>query len=232
MAESMTSPSPAHATQGGAGHPSPPAEQKRESAAPRFRGARSGLLRLWHWLTVLSVMGLVATWLLRKTFLSYKANAVLLQQKLQEYGMALDDEKAKAIGRALREGMWQWHYVFGFALATLLVLRFVVREPLPLRALKKAAPWGYRAPKALQVLFYLVGCGMAMSGLAMYFKEALGLGKGLAGALKEAHELAAWYIAAYAVAHLVGVVVAELTHEPGLVSDMIGRGPAEDRRRV
>lgn len=216
--------SPVHLTKNDADHPNPAAEQARKSDAPRFRGARSGLLRLWHWLTVLAVTGLAATWLLRKTFLSYRANAVLLQQKLQEYGISLDDEKAKALGRALREGMWQWHYVFGFMMAALLVLRLVVREPLPFRALK-ATSWEYRGAKVLQILFYVVIGGMTVSGLSMYFKETLGLSKGLVGALKEGHELAAWYIALYAVAHLGGVVRTELTREPGLVSDMIGRGP-------
>ncbi len=220
----MTSSASQHLPKEGAERPNPAANPEPRSDAPRFRGARSGLLRLWHWLTVLAVTGLAATWLLRKTFLNYRENALLLQQKLQEYGISLDDEKARALARALREGMWQWHYNFGFLLATLLVLRFVVREPLPFRA-RKGGSWEYRGAKVLQALFYVVICGMAMSGLVIYFKEALGLGQELTGLLKEAHEWAAWYIVVYAVAHVGGVIRAELTHSSGLVSDMIGRGP-------
>ncbi|MFY0528767.1 cytochrome b/b6 domain-containing protein [Archangium gephyra] len=204
----MASPA-VHLTKDSAAHPNPTAEPEHPGDAPRFRGARSGLLRLWHWLMALSVTGLASTWLLRKTFLSYKGNAVLLQQKLLESGITLDDEKALALGRSLRAGMWQWHYYFGFTLAALLVLRLVVREPLPFRALK-ASSWEYRAAKVSQALFYAVICGMAVSGLSIYFKETLGLGKDLVGKLKEAHELVAWFIVVYAVAHLAGVIRAEL----------------------
>ncbi len=209
---------------------------------PGFRQYRPVALRVWHWLGALTVLGLLGTVVLRKTFLSWRTNAGVIQQEASELGVTgLTAEGAGAIARALRAPMWEWHYVLGFALVGLLLLRLVLgfarRELAPVRSVLREAE-AYRAlatpregsalhrllVKAGYALFYAAVLFMCTSGLALYFKQELGLSRALAGNVKEAHELAMWFFALFVPAHLLGVVVAELRGERGLVSDMIHGG--------
>ena len=61
--------------------------------------------RLWHWISAVAVLGLLLTVLLRKTFLSYKTNAVTIRDSLGAAGVEISKDLAKSIGRALRAPM-------------------------------------------------------------------------------------------------------------------------------
>lgn len=208
-----------------------------------FGRPRPPSLRLWHWANAAALLGLLGTVALRKTFLSWRTNAALIEAHVREAGGSISTEAAARIARALREPMWQWHYVLGFALVALLALRFVVaplaRDPElgPLRsAWREVGRWrglptGARGAathhllvRLLYAVFYVALVFMAASGVALYFDEALGLSKELAGSIKEAHELAMWFFVLFTAAHVVGVVVAELRGERGIVSAMIHGG--------
>ncbi|MGB3960999.1 MAG: cytochrome b/b6 domain-containing protein, partial [Sulfurimonas sp.] len=82
--------------------------------------------KLWHWLNALVVLGLLGTVFLRKTFLSYKANAEILMQKLSEIDIIITIEQAKILAKAIRSPMWEWHIFLGYALAFLMVYRIVL----------------------------------------------------------------------------------------------------------
>jgi cytochrome b561 len=213
------------------------------SAPTRLRRRRPLGLRLWHWLNAAALLGALGTVLLRKTVFSWRTNSALIEAQVREAGGSISTAAAVELAKALREPMWQWHYVFGFALAALLALRFalplVVRDPelsplrsvwrdvarwLPLPPAQKRTEAHHLLVRLLYAAFYLALTFMAASGLALYFKGPLGLSKELAGSTKEAHELTMWFFVVFTVGHLVGVVVAELRGERGLVSDMIHGG--------
>lgn len=214
----------------------------------RFKRPRPLALRLWHWANAAALLGSLGTVLLRKTFFSWRTNAALIEAEVREAGGTISTEAAVQLARALREPMWQWHYVLGFALAGLLALRFalalVTRDPelAPLRsAWRDVTRWWPLPPEQRRAathhllvrvgyaVFYVALTFMAASGLTLYFKAPLGLSQELAGAVKEAHELAMWFFVVFTIGHVVGVVVAELRGERGLVSDMIHGGAPPDR---
>ena len=82
--------------------------------------------RIWHWLNAIVVLGLVGTVLLRKGFLSYRTNSEIIMTKLSDIGVDIFKEDAVAIAKAIRAPMWEWHIIFGYALAFLVVYRIAL----------------------------------------------------------------------------------------------------------
>ena len=54
-------------------------------------------LRIWHWLHAVTVLGLLGTFFLRKTFLSWRANSEILMSKLAEFDIVVTADQAKAL---------------------------------------------------------------------------------------------------------------------------------------
>ena len=209
---------------------------KSEENPSSLRGPKSLWFRLWHWIDALAIFGLLGTVLLRKTFLSWRTNSTFIETKLQEAGTTITPELAKEIAVGLRDPMWDFHYIFGFTLAGLFVLRIILgfmpgQHPM-LGGLRKyfKAPEGskpnkhFLLVKAGYAVFYVMVTFMITSGLLMYFKTELSLAKDLVHDIKEIHELSMWYFAAFVVLHIGGVVFVENQEDPGLVSDMLNGG--------
>lgn len=186
--------------------------------------------RIWHWLMAFSVIGLLGTVALRKTFLSWHTNAELIQTKLAEVGTEVTFESAKMVAKAIREPMWEWHYVFALFLAISIVMRLfmVARDPkiFPLLVF-------IRAPKEekLQRGVYFFLCfslmTMALSGGSLYFYESFGWSKESMEWVKDLHEYVMYSVLIFVSLHLAGVLRHEITTKEGIVSKMI-HGDASD----
>lgn len=178
--------------------------------------------RIWHWLNAIVILGLIGTVFLRKTFLSYKANAEILMTKLSEMGTDITIDDAKILAKAIRNVMWEWHIILGYALAFLVLYRIYLfiadkskkEEFGSLNLHKKAVKISYCVVYA--AIFF-----MAISGLAIYFYEALGMSKEFAGTVKELHEAVFNVIMIFVPLHIAGVVVADAKDEHGIISTMI-----------
>ncbi len=180
--------------------------------------------RIWHWIHAFVVFGLLGTVFLRKTFLSWRGNSELLIQKLSEINLEITSEQAKVLAKAIRAPMWEWHIIFGYALAALLVWRIILfftqsgsanYKHFEIKSLhKKIVMLGY-------VGIYVILMFMALSGLTIHFHEELGLVKSTAKNIKEVHELVFNAVFIFVPLHIIGVIVAELKDEPGLISNMI-----------
>lgn len=178
--------------------------------------------RIWHWLNAIVVLGLLGTVFLRKTFLSYKANAEIIMAKLADLGNEIQLEDAKSIARTIRNVMWEWHLFLGYALAFLLLYRVVLffidksqRDPFSSLSLHK------KGVKALYYILYATLFFMTITGFAIYLQQALGLGESTVKLLKESHEAVFIFIMIFVPLHVGGVVVADIKEEHGLISTMI-----------
>lgn len=206
-----------------------------------FRTSKPLSLRLWHWLNAMAIWGLLATVLLRKTLLSWRANSALIELHLHKAGVEITPALAKEIAVAIRNPLWDWHIRLGFLLASLLLLRlaialFVERRIPGVAALKvvlrlktlPAAERGAYLHHSLvnfsYVAFYLATLLMVLSGFVMLFSVELGLATDLMGLVKETHELTMWFFVVFAVGHLVGILAAENGKDSGLISDMVHGG--------
>ena len=71
---------------------------------------------------------------------------------------------------------------------------------------------------------YALLAGIALTGLAMIIMHQMGISKEIRHNVKEVHEALFVLIAVFIPLHLGGVVYAEITDEPNIISDMIHGG--------
>jgi len=185
--------------------------------------------RLWHWIHAFVVLGLMGTVFLRKTFLSWRANSEILTQELANIDMSVTEAQAKVLAKAIRAPMWEWHILLGYALAALVLWRIAL-------FFTDSGKQNYQdfntktVHKKLVTLSYIGIYGlilfMSISGLTIHFYETLGLSKELAHDIKEVHEFVFFYgVLVFVPLHIVGVVIADITEEQGIISNMIhGKG--------
>ncbi|MCK9472676.1 cytochrome b/b6 domain-containing protein [Sulfurimonas sp.] len=178
--------------------------------------------RIWHWLNAIVVLGLLGTVFLRKTFLSYKANAEILLSKLSEIGADITIDEAKTIAKVIRDGMWEWHIILGYALAFLILYR----SYLFFTDRSKVESFSSLTPhkKAVKISYYVLYATllfMAISGFFIYFYQELGFSKESADVIKDIHEAAFNIIMIFVVLHIAGVVFADIKEEHGIISTMI-----------
>ena len=206
-----------------------------------FRKPQALSLRLWHWLNAFVILSLLVTVLLRKTLLSWRTNAELIEVKLSDVGTTITPELAKEIAVAIRNPLWDWHVYLGFALTLLLASRLLIaifvekkkfntqvfRNIFNIKSLKpneKFKALHFNLVKVGYLVFYLVTLLMVISGLTLNFKTDLNIAKELAGTIKEVHEYLMWFFVVFVFGHIVGVIVAESGSDRGIVSDMINGG--------
>ncbi|MBU6152972.1 MAG: cytochrome b/b6 domain-containing protein [Bdellovibrionales bacterium] len=169
--------------------------------------------RIWHWVNGSVLLLSILTVVLRKTFLNSKKIAATLQGELGTAGITVSEDQARTAGRAIRDGMWEWHYRLGFVLAGLLLIRILfVKRKLP-------RPKGLK--NSIHAAFFAAIAFMAVTGLVMYFSSSLGISEEVVDEIVEIHELGQWFFFAFVPLHILGVIRAETTNEPGITSSMI-----------
>lgn len=180
--------------------------------------------RVWHWLLAFSVIGLLITVALRKTFLSWRTNSEIIQTQLANNGIEVSHEIAKATAKAIRSGMWEWHYILSVFLIIAIVLRlymiFTKMTELPIITLIKAKKED-KLKHAIHILLCFSIMLMAISGGVLYFYEELGFTKTSISWLKDTHENMMFGVLALVVLHIVGVIRHEITTKESIVSKMI-----------
>ncbi len=179
-------------------------------------------IRIWHWLNAVAVTGLLGTFFLRKTFLSWRDNSALIVEKLSSLGVDVTAEQAKIVAKAIRAPMWEWHIIFGVMLALLLLFRIWI--------FWQEAGFGYDSDEQSQHarlihggyrIFYLILIFMAVSGLILNWSELLGLSKEMTHSIKEIHGYVAWAVAVFVPLHIIGIFIADNDDQRGIVSRMI-----------
>lgn len=182
------------------------------------------LYRIWHWLLAFSVLGLLITVALRKTFLSWRTNSEIIQTQLSQNGIEVTHEIAKATAKAIRSGMWEWHYIFAVILVIAIVIRIYMmltkKAKLPIIVFLQA-----ESKDKLKYGVYMFLCFfilmMTISGVILYYHDLLNLTKDTVGWLKDLHEDMMYGVLIFVVLHLAGVFKHELSTKEPIVSKMI-----------
>jgi len=202
-------------------------------------------LRLWHWSNFVVILALLATVLIRKTFLSWRINSVLIEEKLGAAGIQITPGLAKEIAVAIRNPLWEWHIYLGYILSALLLERvlialFIERQFPSVSAIKSALgikriPIQERGEalhfafvKIGYAVFYIVTMLMVVTGILMTFKTEIGLSSDFGGTIKSIHEFMMWFFVVFIAGHIIGIVIAENCKDQGIISDMIHGGKSED----
>lgn len=178
--------------------------------------------RIWHWLNAIVVLGLLATFFLRKTFLSWRTNSEIIMTKLSEIGIDITAEQAKIIAKAIRAGMWEWHIIFGYALAFLILYRvYLFFADTSNKKDFNSLELHHKVVRISYYIVYVTLLFMSISGLTIHFYQELNLTKDFAHNIKEIHEIVSYLFVFFVPLHIAGVFVAENKDEAGLVSTMI-----------
>jgi len=191
--------------------------------------------RIWHWLHALVVLGLLGTVFLRKTFLSWRTNSEILATQLSTMDIEVSSEQAKILAKAVRAPMWEWHILLGYALAALLLVRMVLfftRSGRENFIDIKSSTLHKKMVKIGYIGIYSILTFMAVSGLLLTFSETIGLMKETVHTIKEVHEFVFNAVWIFAALHIAGVVVADITDEKGIISDMVNGGNNQGKKKV
>ncbi len=179
----------------------------------------SRLLRVWHWLNVLVIFGLLGTFFLRKTFLSWRTNSELIVQKLAEYDIQISLEVAKVVAKTIRAPMWEWHIIFGYLLALLIIFRIYIFKKEGI-SYKDSSSLHKVGVSILYSIFYLLVIFMVISGIFLHLMDSF-ISKEILHDIKEIHEFCAWFFVFFVLVHIAGVVIAEFRGERGIISKMV-----------
>jgi cytochrome b561 len=204
------------------------------SHAPNLKRNSRGL-RIWHWSNSALVLAQLATILFLFVVVKVKTLAPEFSKALADKGVTMAPADLRGLTRIVAHRIWDWHIWIGIALACLLAYRVLVsflqqggqRTDAKLARLKERAAQGEAgATKAVWVrysyrVFYVILAVMVVTGLVLVFEDYF---PSIEHTAKEIHEFTMYLVIAFVVAHIVGVFRAEVTTEPGIVSDMIHGG--------
>ncbi len=211
-----------------------------QSPPPLFKERNSLAVRIWHWLTFITITASIVTVLLASTVFTIKDNVSLVEEQVQQKGGMVSPEQARAVAHEYNDKFWNLHKYLGYGLCILLLSRIIIeitqsKEQRLAGKIKKALLYPdktngistdkmhYLLVKRGYLLFYLFFLIMALTGLGMAYEDVPFL-KSLHKTITSVHSFVQYLIYFYIVAHLVGVIRADLTYNKGIVSGMINGG--------
>jgi Ni/Fe-hydrogenase 1 B-type cytochrome subunit len=209
---------------------------------PTFREKHSRSMRIWHWGTFIIIFGSLITVLLAKTVLNTRTNIPLVQETLKQGNVTVSADQAKSVAHEFNDIIWHWHIYIGYVLSALLLFRilfefFQPQEQKFIPILKKALQYlkqpeidkqaakHYLVVRCIYLLFYFSLFVQVCTGLFMAYSDEIPNLKAARSIASNIHSVFMWVILTYIVAHIGGVVLAELNKKSkGVVSDMINGG--------
>jgi Ni/Fe-hydrogenase 1 B-type cytochrome subunit len=213
-----------------------------------FYEPHSLAIRIWHWTFFIVLTASLTTVLFGSTLLRTRDNIAGVQRELQEKGVTVTKDQARSVAHAYSDKLWDLHTWLGYGLAGLLLIRFIIEVAQPgderLRTkIRKAAGFKpsssannaakrhvqhYGRVKWTYVIFYVLIGMMALTGLGLAFEDVPVFRNWHRGITK-VHQFVQYFIYAFILIHLVGVIRADLGRHKGLVSGMIhGKGDRDD----
>jgi cytochrome b561 len=203
-----------------------------------FIQKHSAMIRLWHWLTVIVISGIIITVLINSTIMNPRGNVAMVQEQLKSKGATVTEEQAFSVSHEYEDKFWNVHKLLGYGLTFLLISRIIIEIAEPeeekVSSRIKNALGLYRQNdggkneyrhylrvKTGYLLFYILVLVMALTGLGLAFGRNLGFSRELHGAIKEIHSYCQYLMYAFIALHIGGVIIGEKSKMGGIVSGMI-----------
>lgn len=179
----------------------------------------SRVFRIMHWSIAICMILLLFTIFLRLTWLNKNNVADIIQDYLNNKDTSLSREEAVVLAKQIRKPMWNWHIYLGYILSGL----FVIRLTLPFfGSMKFANPFDKQLPSKVKfqywvyVVFYVCVMISLITGLTIELGP-----KNMKDSMEEIHVLSLYYLIPFLVLHLAGVLRAEFTTNPGIISKIV-----------
>jgi cytochrome b len=198
----------------------------------------SVMIRIWHWILFLLISATMITVLLNSTIMNQRKNIVVVQEQLKLKGVAVTEDQAFAVSCEYEDKIWGVHKWIGYSLAFLLLSRGLIEitlkgeEKLRSRILNAIGLYRknnenrqeykhYLGVKLAYLLFFVLLFCMALTGLSLAFEQELGFSRAFRGTIEELHSFGQYFMYAFVLIHIIGVVIAENNKTKGIVSGMI-----------
>ncbi len=145
--------------------------------------------------------------------------ADIIQEYLKGTDQTLTYDEIVLMAKQIRKPMWEWHIYLGYVLVGLFSIRFT----LPLfgtmkfqNPMAKDLSLKVRFQKWAYIIFYICVVGSLVTGLLIEWGP-----KDWKKPVEEIHMLGIYYLVAFIVIHIVGVIIAEFTGQKGIVSRIV-----------
>lgn len=186
----------------------------------------SKVYRVVHWAISISFLSLLFTIFLRLTWMNKYNVAAIIQDYLSTTDQVLSQEQLIVLAKKIRQPMWDWHIYIGYLLVGLFSIRFMlpvfgkmkIQNPFGrgLTAKEKLQKWIY-------IIFYVCVTVSLITGLIIVFGP-----KELKASMESIHTLGIYYLGAYIIIHVAGVLIAEFTDQKGIISRIVSGTKGKD----
>ncbi|OIP49916.1 MAG: cytochrome B [Flavobacteriaceae bacterium CG_4_8_14_3_um_filter_34_10] len=177
------------------------------------------IYRVMHWAIALCMIFMLITIFLRLTWMNKEHVADIIQNYIATLDTSLSREQLIILAKQIRKPMWDWHVYTGYVLVGLYGLRMAL--PL-IGKMKFSNPLEKQLTKKMKFQYWLY--------LAFYGCVAISLATGLIielgpktfkATMESIHVLSIYYLIAFIILHIGGIVIAELTNQQGIISRMV-----------
>ena len=182
----------------------------------------SRIYRIIHWAIAVTFMLLLITIFLRLTWMNKNNMADIIQNYLNGTDQTLSRDQIVAMAKQIRKPMWEWHIYLGYVLGGLFAIRFTLPffgEMKFQSPLAKDLTTKQRFQKWTYIIFYICVVGSLITGVLIEWGP-----KAWEKSLEDIHVLGIYYLVAFIVLHVAGIIIAELTDQKGIISRIINGG--------
>lgn len=179
----------------------------------------SKIYRILHWAIAISFILLLITIFLRLTWMNKFNVAEIIKDYLSTTNQVLTEDQLIDLAKKIRKPMWNWHIYIGYALVGLFSIRFLLpafgemkfQNPLSkeLTTKMKFQKWTY-------IVFYICVVISLVTGLIIELGP-----KEFKKPMESIHVLSIYYLLAFIIIHIGGVLIAEFTDQKGIISRIV-----------
>lgn len=180
----------------------------------------SPVYRIMHWAIAFCMLFLLITIFLRLTWMNRENVADIIQGFLADKDTTLTREELVVLAKRIRKPMWDWHIYTGYVLTGLICIRL----SLPLfGSMKFANPFNKQLSLKTKfqywvyLIFYVCVAVSLITGLIIELGP-----KSMKTSMEDIHVLSIYYLIPFLILHIGGVLLAEFTTQPGIISRIVG----------
>lgn len=179
----------------------------------------SAVFRMIHWSIAICMFLLLFTIFLRLTWMNKNNVAEIIQNYLNTTDQSLTQDQLIVLAKKIRQPMWDWHIYLGYALTGLFGLRFILPffgEMKFQNPFNKELVFKEKFQNWIYLIFYVCVVISLATGLLIKF----GPGE-IKKSMEEIHILSIYYLIAFIILHIGGVLWAEYTMHKGIISRIV-----------
>jgi cytochrome b561 len=179
----------------------------------------SKIYRILHWSIAITFTLMLITIFLRLTWMNKFNVAEIIGNYLNKNDVVLSQDQLIVLAKQIRQPMWDWHIYLGYVLSGLFLIRFTLPffgEMKFQNPLDKNATTKEKFQKWIYIIFYVCVIISLITGLIIKFGP-----KEFKKSMESIHELSIYYLVAFIVLHLVGVLISEFIDDKGIISRIV-----------